>query len=114
MKRLWGRQLRLYKCPWLLEGMCFLDGEFIVNVEYLWNDTKSEDKFIKRFAKAYRHEFLHSLLLDIPKKYEKGEEKIIRKYIDNEKWTDELERFYGNDNTKSIPKQRPKGISFKS
>lgn len=97
MKRMWGRNLQLYKCPYLIEGMCFMDGTFIVNVEYLWNDTKNEDEFIKRFAKAYRHELLHSLLLDVPKKYEAGEERIIRKYVDNEKWTKSLERFYRNE-----------------
>ena len=110
MKRMWGRQLQIYKCPWLIEGICFLDGEFIVNVEYLWKNTKNEDKFIKRFAKAYRHEFIHSLLLDVPKKYCLGEEKILRKYVDNEKWTKSLERFYKNE-SKSISKQRPKRIN---
>jgi hypothetical protein len=77
MRRLWGRQLQQYKCPYLIEGMCFMDGTFIINVEYLWNDTKDEDKFIKRFADAYQHEYIHSLLLDIPKKFEKGDRKSV-------------------------------------
>lgn len=108
MKRMWGRQLRQGQSKDLIEGVAFTNGEIWVNVEYLWNDTKNEKKFIERFAKAYTHEFMH-LFLDLPPKYQYGEERYIRTYVDEDKnWSEKLERFYRNDITKSIPKRQRK------
>jgi hypothetical protein len=107
-KRMWGNLLRQGKCKDLIEGVCFMNGEIWINVQYLWEDTKNEDEFIKRFAKAYQHEYLHYLLLDVPKKYEYGEEKIIRRYVDkDDRWSAELERFYRNEQ-KNLPKRHRK------
>lgn len=105
MKHMFGRQLRQAVSKDLIEGCAFVNGELWINVEYLWLDTKDEDKFIERFSKAYQHELMH-LLLNSPKKYMYGEERIIRKYVDeDETWTDNLERFYRNDTKKSLPKR---------
>jgi hypothetical protein len=108
---MWGKLLQMGDCEvGLIEGVCFKDGDIWINVEYLWDDTRNEDKFIKRFAKAYQHELMHRIFLDMPKKYTLGEEMVIRKYVDKEKWRKSLTEFYKHDFTKSIPKrqQRPK------
>ena len=40
-------------------------GDIEVNVEYIWNLTKNEDKFVSVFAQTYAHELVHILIENI-------------------------------------------------
>lgn len=105
IRRMYGRALQMGVNKHLIEGVAFVNGERWINVEYIWKDCKDEDEFIKRFSKAYLHETIHLMLLNVPDRYAIGEEKIIRKYIDGEKWTARLERLY-RDEKNDLPKRK--------
>lgn len=69
-------------------------GEIGINVEYLWNEIKNEDRFIEEFARTYTHEVLHLLIGAIVEDlYFVGEEKTIR-HVLSEKWTRKLREYY--------------------
>ncbi len=71
-------------------------GQIFVNVQRIWEETENVIKFIDEFSKTYAHELLHQELYPIKKKFALGEEKTIRKIL-NEKWSKQLEKLYANE-----------------
>ena len=71
-----------------------ITGEIGVNVQYIWNKTRNQNKFIKEFTQTLSHEIIHlqvgSILEDI---YYVGEERSIRRLL-KEKWNKQLEEWY--------------------
>lgn len=69
-------------------------GEVDINVEYIWEISKSEDEFITLFAQTYGHEIIHILMENILLEvFTCGEERIIRKML-GEEWDKKLSTYY--------------------
>jgi len=74
-----------------------ITGEIGVNVQYIWNNTRNQDKFIEEFTKTLTHEIIHlqvgSILEDM---HYVGEERSIRRML-KEKWNKKLKEWYESD-----------------
>lgn len=64
-----------------------------INVQRIWGEKRRFDSFAKEFASTYSHEVLHLLLGPIKRKRILGEEKVIRRLL-NEQWDDSVEKMY--------------------
>ena len=83
-KELLGRELDK---KWVLEGLTNNEDEIIyINVEHIWNNSKSFDEFVYRFNIVFTHEKLHLLINReclnswLPHN-EVGDEIVIRKML---------------------------------
>lgn len=64
-----------------------------INIQRIWLENQRFDAFVKEFASTYNHELLHLMLGSIRRKRIIGEEKVIRRLM-NEPWDDSVEKMY--------------------
>lgn len=67
-----------------------------VNIQRIWGETGNLRDFVREFNATHTHELLHVMLTPIRPKKLVGEEKVIRRLL-NEPWTPSLEEFYIKD-----------------
>jgi hypothetical protein len=82
-----------------LEGFTRQDNKTsYINIEYLYNKSKNEQDFIKKFCKVLEHEIIHrELMYLLPNDSKRfnylGEEIVVRK-LTNEKFTKQERDYY--------------------
>lgn len=64
-----------------------------INIQRIWEEKRSFDPFAREFASTYAHELLHIIFAPIKRKRVIGEEKVVRKML-NEPWDSSLENIY--------------------
>lgn len=83
---------------WVLVGN-YYKGNVFINIEYIWNKTKSFNKFTKMFATVSSHEHIHRLIEEelgvkkankILQVYEEG---IVRR-LTHERMSDNHKKYY--------------------
>ncbi len=84
------RRLKLIKDS----DYAFTEGTTIhVNIQRLWKEAYNFPQFVNLFSQTHTHEMLHLLMTHLKPKTLLGEEKAIRKVL-NEPWDAELEQIY--------------------
>jgi hypothetical protein len=83
----------------VLSGNCAPDGTVYINVEYIWDVTKSFNNFAKYFSKVMEHETLHRLINDElgrKSRSQVSEERIVR-MLTHEQFRSWHKRFYAKE-----------------